>query len=97
MKLIKLIISKIIFKLYFREETTKVNEKQFIDKYLKKRGYVLYWDTYTKGFVVIKLTFHSEEISLIEVWTDNISRAKFEIRENFSTGLILAENYFSRI
>jgi hypothetical protein len=85
-----------IYKLYFRSEL-KANEVEFIDRYLRKKGYDKYGDIYTKGFVVIKLNLKSKEIVSIEIWVDQVSKSKQQIENNFSTGLIIAENYFSRI
>lgn len=96
MKKIKIKFIQFIYKLYFRNEL-KVDEFQFIDKYLKKKGYDEYGDIYSKGFVVIKLNLKSKDIVSIEIWIDKVSKQKQEIKENFSTGLIIAENYYSRI
>jgi hypothetical protein len=96
MEKFKMKLIQFIYKLYFRKEL-KVDEFQFIDKYLKKKGYDEYGDTYSKGFVIVKLNLKSKEIVSIEIWIDKISKQKQEIKENFSTGLIIAENYYSRI
>ena len=75
----------------------KVDQLQFIDTYLRKKGYDSNGYTYRKGFVVIDVKVKSKEIESIEIWHDGVSQEKQEIHSHFSTGLIIAENYFSRI
>lgn len=93
---LKNILIHFIYRLYFRKDL-KVDEFEFIDNYLKKKGYDEYGDMYSKGFVMIKVKQKNKEISLIEIWIDNVSKKKQKINENFTTGLVIAENYFSRI
>lgn len=87
---------RLIYRIYFKTES-QVNEYDFIDKHLKKKGYQEYGDVYSKGFIVIKLNLKAKEIISIDIWVDNISKTKQEIKEHFSTGILIAEKYFSRL
>jgi len=90
-------ILKLIFNLWFGVPTKTVDELEFIERYLKRKGYDKNGTIYTKGFVVIELKLKGKEIDCIEVFTDQVSRQKQTIDTNFSTGVIIAEKYFSRI
>ena len=92
----KNLIAKILFRLYFGKSINEIDELDFIDNYLKKRGYDEYGNIYTKGFVVIEIKSKAKKITAIEIFTDQVSKTKQTISNNFSTGLIIAENYFKR-
>jgi len=96
-KIMKKLINKIVFRIYFGKTKNTVDELDYIDKYLKKKGYIKYGNIYTKGFIVIEIKLKSKEIDSIEIFIDGISKNKQIISENFTTGLIISENYFSRL
>jgi hypothetical protein len=91
----KRFMSMLIYKLYFEKSGNK-DELQFIEKYLKRKGYDKYGNIFTKGFVIIEVKVSNKEIQSIEIFND-ISKIKQQITVNFSSGLIVAENYYSRI
>ena len=89
----KRFMSMLIYKLYFEKSGNK-DELQFIEKYLKRKGYDKYGNIFTKGFVIIEVKVSNKEIQSIEIFND-ISKIKQQITVNFSSGLIVAENYYS--
>ena len=83
--------------MYFPKSEINVSDTDFIERYLKKNGYTKYGDLHSKGFILIELHKKDRKVTSIEVWHDKVSTTKQVINDNFSTGLIIAERYFSKI
>ncbi len=88
------IVSRIAYWLYFKEGEY-INEYQFIETYLKKKGYDKNGYTFTKGFIVIDVRIKPDGIESISIVVDKISPTRQYITDGFISGL--AENYYSRL
>jgi len=84
---------KWMYNLIFKTEVDK-DEYKVIESYLKTKGYSKNGNLYTKGFVAIEV--HSK-INTIYIYHDGISKNKTSITKNLTTGLVISENYFSRL
>jgi hypothetical protein len=93
----KKLLSRFICFLLVGKTYQNTAEFDFINAYLRKQGYSVYGDVYTKGFVVVEIKRIGKEIKSIDIFVDKVSKQKQTIEENFITGVIIAENYFKRV
>jgi hypothetical protein len=95
--ILKEFIYWVLFRVLVGKKLPEINELGFIQSYLKKKGYASYGNVYTKGFVVIEIEIKDKKINSISIFTDKVSKSKHVIIDNFSTSVIISENYFQRL
>jgi hypothetical protein len=93
----KRLLNRLLFYLFVGKQLQPNNEIETINAYLKRKGYDVYGNIYTKGFVVIEVKFKNKQIESISIYTDKVSKNKQLISANFTTSVIIAEQYFQRI